>query len=249
MDYQTPGMFEIGLEEKPARLSRSVRQGCYRPKKIRRVWLPKPGSREKRPLGIPTVEDRVMQGALRLVLEPIFERDFSDHSYGFRPRRGCKDALREVDSLLKQGCRVAVDAGIKSFFGSIPHRGLLDRVASKVSDGRVLDLIESYLVQGIMDGMSEWTPEEGTPQGAVLHGHSPQGSLSIHKAVNHQLESRVREIRKHGSEGEGIKVNTGSSYPYRVKKHEPPQTKAPNANCLQGDTHLLQETKFRPFRP
>lgn len=168
VDHQTTETYEKDLEENLAGLGRKLREGAYRPSRIRRVWIPKPGGKEKRPLGIPTVQDRVVQGALRLVLEPIFERDFSDHSYGFRPRRGCKDALREVDALLKKGYAFVVDADVKSYFDSIPHERLMDRVRSKVADGRVLSLIEGFLSQGILDGLSEWTPEEGTPQGAVI---------------------------------------------------------------------------------
>ena len=106
------------------------------------MWIPKPGSTEKRPLGIPTVRDRVVQAALRMVLEPIFERDFAEQSYGFRPNRGCKDALRRVDDLLKQGYTWIVDADLKSYFDTIPHDRLKERVEEKVSDGRVLELVE-----------------------------------------------------------------------------------------------------------
>jgi RNA-directed DNA polymerase len=132
------------------------------------VWIPKPGSREKRPLGIPTVRDRVVQTALRLVLEPIFERDFADHSYGFRPNRGCKDALRRVDDLLKQGYTWIVDADLKRYFDTIPQDRLIERVEEKVSDGRVIGLVAQYLQQQVMDSGKSGTPEAGTPQGAVL---------------------------------------------------------------------------------
>ena len=145
-----------------------LQDGSYRPQAMRRVWIPKPGSTEKRPLGIPTVRDRVVQAALRHVLEPIFERDFAEQSYGFRPDRGCKDALRRVDELLKAGYTCVVDADLKSYFDTIPHEPLMERVAEKVSDGRVLALIEAFLNQQVMDGMKSWTPEAGTPQGAVL---------------------------------------------------------------------------------
>ena len=102
-----------------------------------------------------------------MVLEPIFEHEFAEHSYGFRPGRGCKDALRRVDELLKEGYTYIVDADLKSYFDTIPHDRLMTLVGQKVSDGRVLSLIESFLKQGILDGLREWTPEEGSPQGAV----------------------------------------------------------------------------------
>jgi RNA-directed DNA polymerase len=109
-----------------------------------------------------------VQGAVRHVLEPIFEREFAAHSYGFRPRRGCKDALRRVDDLLKQGYVFVVDADLKSYFDTIPHGPLMDRVRARVADRRVLSLIESFLKAGILDGLEEWIPEAGAPQGAVL---------------------------------------------------------------------------------
>src|SRR5208337_2350714 len=133
--------FERHLEANLEKLSRWLRDGSYRPQAIRRVWIPKPGSKEQRPLGIPTVGDRVVQAAVRAVLEPIFERDFAAQSYGFRPNRGCKDALRRVDTLLKEGYTWVVDADLKSYFDTIPHAGLLAQVREKVTDGRVLGLL------------------------------------------------------------------------------------------------------------
>lgn len=168
VDHQTVEMFETRLEENLTQLRQEIKDNAYRPRAIRRVWIPKPGSKEKRPLGIPTVRDRVVQGALRNVIEPIYERDFAGHSYGFRPGRGCKDALREVDRLLKAGNGVVVDADVKSFFDSIPKDRLMERVREKISDGRVLDLISVYLEQKVMDGLECWTPVRGTPQGAVI---------------------------------------------------------------------------------
>jgi len=121
-----------------------------------------------RPLGIPTVKDRVVQTAMKLVIEPIFETKFLPSSYGFRPGRGCKDALREVDRLLGEGFAVVVDADLKGYFDSIPHGKLMDRVEADISDGRLLALLRSYLEQDIFDGMERWTPTQGTPQGAVM---------------------------------------------------------------------------------
>ena len=168
VDHVTVKMFEDRLEENLKTLSEDLRTGHYRPQQIRRHYIPKPGSKEKRPLGIPTVRDRVVQTALLNVIEPIFERDFAERSYGFRPGRGCKDALRRVDQLLKEGYTFIVDADLKSYFDTIPHDRLLAMVAKKVSDGRVLNLIESFLKQGVLDGLREWTPEEGSPQGGCI---------------------------------------------------------------------------------
>ena len=118
VDHVTVKEFEQHLEAHREKLSRSLADGHYRPQAIRREWIDKPGSTEQRPLGIPTVRDRVAQTALRAVLEPIFERDFAAHSYGFRPKRGCKDALRRVDALLTAGYNWVVDADLKSYLDS-----------------------------------------------------------------------------------------------------------------------------------
>ncbi|MBV8399513.1 MAG: group II intron reverse transcriptase/maturase [Acetobacteraceae bacterium] len=168
VDHVTVEMFETERDANLARLSETLRTGEYRPQAIRRHYIPKPGSQEQRPLGIPTVRDRVVQTAMRMALEPIFERDFATHSYGFRPGRGCKDALRRVDELLKDGAVFVVDADLKSFFDTIPHDRLLAEVGRKVTDGRIMRLLQQFLRQGVLDGLAGWTPEEGTPQGAVI---------------------------------------------------------------------------------
>jgi RNA-directed DNA polymerase len=168
VDRQSVEDFERNLSQNLKHLSEQLRNGTFQPQPVRRVWIDKLGSREKRPLGIPTVRDRVVQAALRMVLEPIFERDFAEQSYGFRPNRGCKDALRRVDDLLKQGYTWIVDADLKSYFDTIPQDRLMEQVEEKVSDGRVNGLVEQYLQQQVMDSGKSWTPEAGTPQGAVL---------------------------------------------------------------------------------
>jgi RNA-directed DNA polymerase len=168
VDYQTIEMFEAHLEENLEKLSRTLREGSYRPQAIKRHWIPKPGSNEKRPLGIPTVRDRVVQAALLNVLEPIFERDFAEQSYGFRPNRGCKDALRRVTELLTRGYEWVVDADLKSYFDTIPHDLMVECVEEKVSDGAVIAMLKGYLKQDVLDAMTQWTPAEGTPQGAII---------------------------------------------------------------------------------
>lgn len=168
VDHQTIEKFERRLDENLEHVAQTLKDDSYRPQAIRRTWIPKPGSQQKRPLGIPTVRDRVAQTALRNVLEPIFEWDFAEHSYGFRPRRGCKDALRRVVTLLKQGYTHVVDADLKSFFDTIPHDRIMEGIKAKVSDSRILKLIEGYLNQEVMETAKSWVPEQGTPQGAVL---------------------------------------------------------------------------------
>jgi RNA-directed DNA polymerase len=151
-------------------LREQLLQDQYEPMAIRRVYIPKLDSHELRPLGIPTIRDRVVQAALRSVIEPIFERDFSDHSYGFRPGRSSKDALRRVDTLLTEGRTWVVDVDITRYFDTIPHRALLEEVEKKIADGRVLKLIERYLKQDVLEATPsfETTEKRGTPQGAVI---------------------------------------------------------------------------------
>jgi RNA-directed DNA polymerase len=169
IDGQSVKSFEAREEQQLQGLGEELRTQSYRPAAVKRVWIPKPGSQEKRPLGIPVVRDRVVQTALRNVLEPIFERDFAAQSYGFRPGRGTRDALRRVEELLEEGNHWVVDADIKGYFDSIPHQQLMEKIGKKISDGRVLKLIESYLKAGVMETGKGWeaTPE-GTPQGGVV---------------------------------------------------------------------------------
>jgi RNA-directed DNA polymerase len=168
VDHVTVAQFERGLPETLWEISDQLKSGTYQPQTIRRVHIPKPGTTETRPLGIPTVRDRTVQAAVVNVIEPIFERDFAEHSYGFRPGRGCKDALRRVDALLKAGYVHAVDADLKGYFDSIPHDRLMMRLKEKIADGPVLTLIEAFLKARILDDLEEWTPTAGAPQGAVL---------------------------------------------------------------------------------
>lgn len=184
VDHVTTHEFAKRLDENLAKISEQLQQETFRPQLILRTYIPKPGTKEERPLGIPTVRDRVVQTALVNVLEPIFERDFAEQSYGFRPGRSCKDALRRVDGLLKAGYHYVVDADLKSYFDTIPHGRLMDLVRTKIADGRVLSLIEMFLKAGIMDDLSTWTPEEGAPQGAVL---SPLLSNIYLDPLDHQM--------------------------------------------------------------
>lgn len=167
VDHVKVTEFGERLEEELIKASEQIRLGTFQPQKIKRVEIPKAGG-GTRPLGIPTVRDRVIQTAIRDVIEPIFERKFEDNSYGFRPGRGCKDALRKTDELIKKGNYYVVDADIKSYFDNIPQDKLIKRVKEEIADGKILKLIESYLKAGIFDGLQEWVPTTGTPQGAVL---------------------------------------------------------------------------------
>jgi RNA-directed DNA polymerase len=169
IDNQSARQIEAHKSQTIAKLEQELRASQYEPQAVKRVWIPKPGSNEKRPLGVPTLRDRIVQGALLHVMEPIFERDFAPQSYGFRPGKGCKEALRRVDELLKGGSHWVVDADLKAYFDTIPQERLMDRIREKIADGKVLKLLEQMLQAGVMDSAKGWQPtEQGTPQGAVI---------------------------------------------------------------------------------
>jgi RNA-directed DNA polymerase len=192
IDGQSIDRFAAGAALYLAELHETLKRGQYRPSPVKRVDIPKGGG-QTRPLGIPTVKDRIVQTALKMAIEPIFETQFREGSYGFRPGRGCKDALREVDRLLKEGYAHVVDADLKSYFDTIPHDRLMAQVARKISDGRVLELIEGYLRQDVMKGMERWTPATGTPQGAVI---SPLlANIYLHPLDLLMEESGYRMVR------------------------------------------------------
>jgi len=169
VDGITIGRFGKDSQSRLLAVKEQLEQSTYQPKSVKRVWIPKPGSAEKRPLGIPTVTDRVVQAAVRMVIEPIFESRFAKQSYGFRPGRGCKEALRRVEELLRAGHTHVVDVDIKGYFDAIPHDRLMALVRQRIADGRILGLLEGFLKQDVME-TTNWqeAKEEGTPQGGVI---------------------------------------------------------------------------------
>lgn len=198
------GVDHVTIEDFTARLQRNLdklhdqlRDGSFRVQAIRRVNIPKPGSRETRPLGIPTVRDRVVQTALRHVLEPILEKHFAEHSYGFRPDRGCKDALRRVDGLIKRGFKYTVDVDLKSYFDTIDHTRLLAKLREHVADNQVIALIEQFLQASVMDGLEQWTPTSGAPQGAVI---SPLLSNLYLNDLDHLMASSGYEMTRYADD-------------------------------------------------
>lgn len=197
VDHATIEDFTADLTRQIRKLEDHLRAGTYQVQMIRRVNIPKPDSNETRPLGIPTVRDRVAQAALRHVLEPILERQFADHSYGFRPNRGCKDALRRVDLLIKQDYRYTVDVDLKSYFDTIPHDRLLRELRKYVADNRVLDLVAKFLKAEILDGKNHWEPESGAPQGAVL---SPLLSNLYLNELDHLMASSGFEMTRYADD-------------------------------------------------
>ena len=198
VDGQTCDWYRKQAPERLGRVQEKLKTGSYTPPPVKRVWIPKLGSKELRPLGIPTVEDRVVQTAMRNAIEPIFEHTFAEHSYGFRPGRGAKDALRRVDHLLKAGKTWVVDADLKSYFDSIPQDKLMDAVAEHISDGAVLELIQKMLQQGVMESGKDWKPTEaGTPQGAVI---SPLLANIYLNPLDHRMARQGMEMVRYADD-------------------------------------------------
>jgi len=192
VDGQSVKRFEARAELYLTELSTVLRNGTYRPQPIRRVEIPK-GDGRTRPLGIPTVKDRIVQTAVKFALEPIFEATFRPMSYGVRPGRGCRDALREVAQLIADGYTFVVDADFESYFDTIPHDRLMRRIEERVSDGRILALLRGWLKQDIMRDLQRWTPTAGTPQGAVI---SPLlANIYLHPLDEHMAARGYRMVR------------------------------------------------------
>lgn len=197
VDNMTIDRYNKNLAHHQATLHQQLKDGTYQPQAVRRTYISKPGSKETRTLGIPCVRDRIVQTALKQVLEPVFEATFADCSYGFRPGRSCKDALREVDRLLEDGYRYVVDADIQGFFDAIDRSLLLERVRQRVSDGSVLSLVDASLKQDVMDGLRLWTPDEGTPQGAVI---SPVLANVFLNEFDHLLSERGYQLVRYADD-------------------------------------------------
>ncbi len=192
IDGQSVSVFDRKSEDYLKELAQQLEEGKYKPQPVKRVLIPKEKGK-RRPLGIPVVKDRIVQAALLMVLQPIFEREFLESSFGFRPKMGCKDALREVVRLLKDGWKWVVDLDLENYFETIPHKQLLERVGEHVSDGNVMGLVESFLNQEVVDDLKRWKPLSGTPQGAVL---SPLlANIYLHPLDKLLKEKGIHSIR------------------------------------------------------
>jgi RNA-directed DNA polymerase len=192
---------EAYLKAGPTRLERlqdKLKSGRYQPAPVKRVWIPKLGSKELRPLGVPTVEGRIVETAVRNVIEPIFEHVFAEHSYGFRPGRGAKDALRRVDQLLNAGKVWVVDADLKAYFDTIPQEKLMKLLEEHIADGALLELINKMFQQGVMESGKGWQPtERGTPQGAVV---SPLLANVYLNPLDHLMARQGRDMVRYADD-------------------------------------------------
>jgi RNA-directed DNA polymerase len=192
VDGVTIERFEAQAYKYLTELHQELKEDKYTPEAVRRVYIPKLGGGQ-RPLGIPSVKDRIVQTALKITLEPIFEKEFLGNSYGFRPGIGAKDALREVDRLLKEGYTWVVDADVEKYFDTIPKLPLMSRVEERIADGKVLKLIRQFLNQGVMEEGKVWTPMSGSPQGAVI---SPLlANVYLHNLDQQMLAQGFQMIR------------------------------------------------------
>ena len=198
VDGQTVLQFETQHRAELAKLREELRSKRYHRQPARRVWIPKPGSTEKRPLGIPAVRDRTVEAALKHVLEPIFEQDFAEQSYGFRPGRGCREAVKRVEQLLAEGRLWCVDLDFKSYFDTIPQERLLGLVKQRVVDSSVLALLEQSLKAGVLEEMKGWQPTPaGTPQGSVI---SPLLANLYLNPLDHQMAEQGWEMVRYADD-------------------------------------------------
>lgn len=160
-------MFQANLEQNLDRLMRELKTGAFQPLPARRVYIPKsPG--KFRPLGIPAVRDRIAQEVLRRLLSPLFERRFHDDSYGFRPRRGCHQAVERVLEFRRLGYTHVLDADISGFFDNLSHQAVMAELSAVIADGNILRLVEKFLKAGVMEGGQFLATRVGTPQGGVV---------------------------------------------------------------------------------
>ena len=199
-----PGIDGMTVEDFPAfarghwpRIATAIREGNYRPAPVKRVWIPKPDGTQ-RPLGIPTVLDRVIQQAVAQVLGPLFEADFSEYSYGYRPGRSAHQAVTVMEESWKEGRRHAVECDLKSFFDTVNHDRLMGALCEKIRCRRTLGLIRRYLMAGVMlpDGIREATPQ-GVPQGGPL---SPLLANIALDPLDKELEARGHKFARYADD-------------------------------------------------
>jgi group II intron reverse transcriptase/maturase len=192
MDEMTKSEYEVNLDENIKDLQQRLKTHKYRPQPVRRVYIPKTGSNKMRPLGIPSYEDKIVQLALNKIINAIFEQDFLDSSFGFRPQRGCHDALKILDVYLsRRNIDYIVDADIRGFFDNVDHGWMMKFLEQRIKDPNILRLIAKFLKAGIMEKGIFHKTYEGTPQGGIL---SPTlGNIYLHYALDLWFDKVVRK--------------------------------------------------------
>jgi len=229
-NHGAPGIDGLRIEDFPTyarerwpAIRQSLSEGRYQPQPVRRVMIPKPGGGE-RALGIPTVVDRVIQQAIAQIMTPIFDPEFSESSYGFRPGRSAHGALKQIQADLKAGYRIAVDLDLAKFFDNVDHDILMARVAGKISDKRLLALIGRYLRAGVMNDTTLQPSELGTPQGGPL---SPLLANILLDELDRTLEERGHRFARYADDlivlvkseraGQRVKANLTAYLGRRLK--------------------------------
>ena len=231
IDGKTFGAIEAqeGKEQFLARLRQELACKAYRADAVRRVWIPKPDG-SKRPLGIPTIRDRVVQTAAKIVIEPIFEADFCEHSYGFRPKRSAHDAVDAVAGALLKGQDHVIDADLSKYFDTIPHAKLMAAVAERISDGAVLGLIKQWLKAAVVDEDEDGVrrnngggkgSRRGTPQGGVISPLLANRYLHLLDRIweRHRLEERYSARMVRYADDLVICCSKGTEAPMQVLRY------------------------------
>jgi group II intron reverse transcriptase/maturase len=194
IDGVTVKQYEVHLEENVKDLVVRLKAKRYRPQPVRRVYIPKPNG-DKRPLGIPAVEDKIVQMGIKKILEVIFEQDFADVSYGFRPNRSCHDALDVLDKvIMTKPVSFVVDMDIEKFFDTVDHKWLLECLRQRIGDSNLLRLIARFLKLGVMEEGKYLETDKGTPQGGVL---SPiLANIYLHYILDMWFEKKIKRQAK-----------------------------------------------------